>query len=136
MKLSVKVSCLARKLGMGSYLAVARGSSEPPYFLHLVYKPKGKAKKRIGLVGKGITFDSGGLSLKPPQHMETMKMDMAGAATVLAIFKVLPRLKVRAEVHGVTPLTYNMPGPDALKPGDIVKAMNGKSIEILNTDAA
>jgi leucyl aminopeptidase len=125
----------AAKLGMGSYLGVGRGSAQPPYFLHLVYKPKKKSKKRIGLVGKGVTFDSGGLSLKPPVHMETMKMDMAGAATVLGVFKALPHLNVKAEVHGFTPLTYNMPGPDAVKPGDVLRAMNGKTIEVLNTDA-
>ncbi len=125
----------ARELGMGSYLSVARGSSVEPAFVHLAYKPKG-AKKKLGLVGKGITFDSGGLSLKVPStHMETMKCDMAGAASVLAVFKVLARLKVKAEVHGFCAFTYNMPGPDATKPGDVVKAMNGKTIEILNTDA-
>ncbi len=125
----------AQKLGMGSYLSVARGSDAPPYFLHFTYKPKGKAKKKIALVGKGVTFDSGGLSLKPPGAMETMKCDMAGAGTVLGVMRVVSRLKVKAEVHGITPLTYNMPGPDAIKPGDIVKASNGKTIEILNTDA-
>ncbi|TPW18762.1 MAG: leucyl aminopeptidase, partial [Elusimicrobia bacterium] len=88
----------AEKLGMGSYLSVARGSDVPPCFVHLVYKPKG-AKRKIGLVGKGITFDSGGLSLKPPQSMEDMKMDMAGAALVLGVFKVIERLKIKAEVH-------------------------------------
>src|SRR5581483_6318130 len=90
----------AQKLGMGCFLAVARGSSAEPVMLHLIYKPKGAAKRKLGLVGKGITFDSGGLSLKPPQHMETMKMDMAGAATVLGVFKALPKLKPRAEIHG------------------------------------
>jgi len=125
----------AKKLGMGSYLAVARGSDVPPYFLHFTYKPKGKAKKKIALVGKGVVFDSGGLSLKPPGAMETMKCDMAGAATVLGVMRVVSRLKIKAEVHGITPLTYNMPGPDAIKPGDIVKASNGKTVEILNTDA-
>lgn len=124
----------ARKLGMGSFLSVARGSTVPPRFVHLSYKPKG-AKKKIALVGKGITFDSGGLSLKPPQSLEEMKLDMAGAASVLAVFKVIARLKPKCEVHGVCAFTYNMPGPDATKPGDIVKAMNGKTIEILNTDA-
>lgn len=124
----------ALELGMGSFLGVARGSSVEPAFIHLTYKPKG-SKKKIALVGKGITFDSGGLSLKPPASMETMKCDMGGAATVLALFKVLPKLKIKAEVHGLCPVTYNMPGPDALKPGDIVRAMNGKTIEVLNTDA-
>ncbi|MBI3551369.1 MAG: leucyl aminopeptidase [Elusimicrobia bacterium] len=125
----------AQKLGMGSFLAVARGSSAEPVMLHLTYKPKGGARRKVGLVGKGITFDSGGLSLKPPQSMETMKCDMAGAASVLSVFKALPKLKPRAEVHGVCAFTYNMPGPDAIKPGDVVRASNGKSIEILNTDA-
>ncbi len=125
----------AQELGMGAFLSVARGSSVEPAFLHLVYRPKGRLRKRVGLVGKGITFDSGGLSLKPPQSMETMKMDMAGAASVLGVFKVLPRLKPRAEVQGFCALTYNMPGPDATKPGDVIRAMNGKTIEILNTDA-
>lgn len=124
----------AQTLGMGSYLSVARGSSAPPCFVHLSYKPKG-AKRKIGLVGKGITFDSGGLSLKPAQSMEDMKMDMAGAAAVLAVFKILPRWGVKAEVHGICAFTYNMPGPDATKPGDVVRAMNGKTIEVLNTDA-
>ena len=124
----------AAKLGMGSFLSVARGSSLPPCLVHLAYRPKG-AKRKAGLVGKGITFDSGGLSLKPPQSMEEMKMDMAGAAIILSIFKVLPRLGVKTEVHGFCAFTYNMPGPDATKPGDVARAMNGKTIEILNTDA-
>jgi leucyl aminopeptidase len=124
----------AAELGMGSFLGVARGSAVEPVMIHLTYAPKG-AKKKIALVGKGITFDSGGLSLKPAQSMETMKLDMAGAATVLAVFKALPKLKVKAEVHGICAVTYNMPGPDAYKPGDILKAMNGKTIEVLNTDA-
>lgn len=125
----------AKELGMGALLGVSRGSAQPPALVHLVYSPKAGAKKKVALVGKGITFDSGGLSLKPPQAMETMKMDMAGAATVLALFKVLPRLKIRAEVHGLAALAYNMPGHDAMKPGDVVRAMNGKTIEVLNTDA-
>ena len=124
----------AEKLGMGSFLGVARGSSVEPVFIHLAYKPRG-AKKKIGLVGKGVTFDSGGLSLKPPQHMETMKCDMAGAASVLAVTRALPRLKPKVEVHGYCACTYNMPGPDALKPGDVIRALNGKTIEVLNTDA-
>ena len=124
----------AEELGMGSFLGVARGSAEPPVMAHLVYKPK-SAKKKVAFVGKGIVFDSGGLSLKPPQSMETMKMDMAGAASVLALFKILPRLAPKVEVHGVVAFTYNMPGPDAVKPGDVLRASNGKTIEVLNTDA-
>jgi leucyl aminopeptidase len=125
----------AEEHGMGALLGVGRGSSHEPKMLHLVYKPKTRTKRRIALVGKGVLFDSGGLCLKPREGMEEMKSDMAGAAVVLALFKVLSRLKVRAEVHGIAPLVYNMPGCDAYKPGDVLKAMNGKTIEILNTDA-
>ncbi len=124
----------AEKMGMGSFLGVARGSSEPPVMVHMIYKPKG-AKKKVAIVGKGVTFDSGGLSLKPAQSMEEMKCDMAGAAAVIAVFKVIARLKPAAEVHGIFAATYNMPGPDAYKPGDVLTAMNGKTIEVWNTDA-
>jgi leucyl aminopeptidase len=122
------------RLGMGALLGVSRGSAQPGAFVHLSYRGPG-AKRKIGLLGKGITFDSGGLSLKPPAGMETMKRDMAGAAAVLAVLKVLPRLKPKLEVHGFCAFSYNMPGPDALKPGDVVRAMNGRTIEVLNTDA-
>jgi leucyl aminopeptidase len=123
------------ELGMGALLGVGRGAAQPPKLLHLVYRPQGKAAKRVALVGKGVLFDSGGLSLKPAAGMETMKCDMAGAATVLGLFKILPRLGVSAEVHGLAPLAYNLPGPDACKPGDVLRAKNGKTIEVLNTDA-
>jgi len=125
----------AAELGMGAFLGVARGSAQPPMMVHMVYKPKADTKKRVALVGKGITFDSGGLSLKPPQAMEEMKCDMAGAASVLGVFKIIARLQPKAEVHGIFAAAYNMPGPDALKPGDVLKAMNGKTIEVWNTDA-
>lgn len=125
----------AEEMGMGSFLGVARGSAQPPYMVHMVYKPKAATKKRVALVGKGVTFDSGGLSLKPAASMEDMKCDMAGAASVLAVFKVIARLQPKAEVHGIIAATYNMPGPDAYKPGDVLKAMNGKTIEVFNTDA-
>ncbi len=125
----------AEKLGMGSFLGVARGSAQPPVMVHMIYKPKTGGKKRVCLVGKGVTFDSGGLSLKPAQSMEEMKCDMAGAASVIAAFKVIARLQPKAEVHGIFAATYNMPGPDAYKPGDVLKAMNGKTIEVWNTDA-
>jgi leucyl aminopeptidase len=125
------------KLGMGAFLAVAAGSDEDPHFMHLIYRPKGGAKrmKKIVLVGKGITFDSGGLSLKPSEAMETMKGDMAGAAAVLGVFSVLDDLGIQAEVHGLIAACENMPSGKAMRVGDIVTAMNGKSIEILNTDA-
>ena len=123
------------KIGMGAFLAVARGSVEPPCFIHLIYRPAGKPQGRIALVGKGITFDSGGLSLKTAQGMETMKDDMSGAATVLAIFRALPELQVPYEVHGIAAVTENMPSGSADKPGDVAKTLCGKTIEILNTDA-
>ncbi|KKS41407.1 MAG: putative cytosol aminopeptidase [Candidatus Gottesmanbacteria bacterium GW2011_GWB1_43_11] len=122
----------AKKLGMNAYLAVARGSAEAPKFIKLTYKG---GKKKVVLAGKAITFDTGGLSLKDAKNMETMKMDMAGAAAVLGVFKVLPSLKPKVTVIGLIAATENMPGSKASKPGDVVIALNGKSIEILNTDA-
>lgn len=122
------------RMGAGGLLGVGRGSAHPPVMVHLHYKPA-RARARIALVGKGVTFDSGGLSLKPADGMMTMKYDMAGAAIVMAVFWALKRLRPDVEVHGVTPLTENMPGPAAYKPGDVVRAMNGKTIEVLNTDA-
>jgi leucyl aminopeptidase len=135
--ISVKVldAAACAELGMGALLGVGRGAAQAPKLLHLVYKPKAKPRRRVALVGKGILFDSGGLSLKPAAGMETMKCDMAGAATVLGLFKILPRLDVKAEIHGLAPIAYNLPGPDAYKPGDVLRAKNGKTIEVLNTDA-
>lgn len=125
-----------KKLGMGAFELVAKGSDEPPYLIHLSYKPQGKADKKIALVGKGITFDSGGLSLKPAASMELMKMDMAGAAAVLATFKAIAELKdLNIEVHGFIPTCENMPSARSSKPGDIVTTMNGKTVEVNNTDA-
>jgi len=124
-----------KKMGAGGLLGVNIGSALPPYLIHLHYKPAGKAKKSVAIVGKGITFDSGGLSLKPAGSMETMKMDMAGAAAVLGVFSQLSKLKPNVEVHGIIATTENMPGGRAYKPGDVLKAMNGKTMEVLNTDA-
>lgn len=121
-------------MGMGALLGVNRGSAEPPLLIHLQYK-NSDAKRKIAFVGKGITFDSGGLSLKPAEAMETMKMDMAGAASILGVFKAISKLKVNAEVHGILAVTENMPGGKAYKPGDVLKTMSGKTIEVLNTDA-
>jgi len=123
------------EMKMGALLGVNRGSVEPPVFIHLNYKPAKESKKSIALVGKGITFDSGGLSLKSAQSMETMKMDMAGAASILGVFRALPSLRPRVEIHGILAVTENMPGGKAYKPGDVLRAMNGKTIEVLNTDA-
>lgn len=122
-----------KKLGMEAILGVARGSDEEPKFIKLSYK--GGGGKTVCLVGKGITFDTGGLSLKPASGMETMKLDMAGAAAILGVFSVLSVLKPNVNVVGLIAATENMPGPKAVKPGDVVRAMNGKTIEILNTDA-
>ncbi len=120
------------KLGMGALAGIARGSEESAKFIKLEYR---HGKKKVIIVGKGITFDSGGLSLKPQDSMETMKMDMAGAAAILAIFSVIAKLRPKVDLIGLIPATENMPSGKAIKPGDIVKAYNGKTIEVLNTDA-
>lgn len=123
------------KLGMGSLLSVSRGSSEPAYLIHLVYKPAKKAKRKICLVGKGLTFDSGGISLKPGARMDEMKYDMSGGAAVLGTFHALATLNPDVEVHGLVPTSENMPDASSVKPGDVVTASNGLTIEVLNTDA-
>ena len=123
------------KLKMGLLLGVARGSVEPPRLLHLTYKPKGKSKGRVALVGKGLTFDSGGISIKPSAKMDEMRYDMSGAGAVLGVFHALRSLDVPWEVHGVCVCSENMPGGRATKPGDIHTAMNGMTVEVLNTDA-
>jgi leucyl aminopeptidase len=123
------------KIGMNAFLAVDRGSHEPLKFIHLVYKPKTKTKEKIALVGKGLTFDSGGLNIKTGDSMYQMKIDMAGAATVLGIFSVLEQFNIKAEVHGLIAACENMPSDKAMRPGDIVRNLQGKSIEIWNTDA-
>lgn len=125
-----------KKLGMGAFELVAQGSDQPAYLIHLSYKPKGKADKKVALVGKGITFDSGGLSLKTAGGMETMKMDMAGAAAVIATMKAIAELgDLPVQVDAFVPTCENMPSGRSSKPGDIVTAMNGKTIEVNNTDA-
>ena len=122
------------KMGMNAYLAVARGSANPPRFIHLTYRPK-KAKKEIALVGKGLTFDSGGLNIKPGDYMRWMKSDKAGACAVLGIFKAIGELKPDVAVHGVIAAAENMPDGKSYRPDDIIVAKNGVSIEIGNTDA-
>ena len=122
------------KLGMGSFLGVARGAKEPPRFIVLKYNAP-KSKKTVALVGKGVTFDSGGLSLKTAGGMEHMKYDMSGAAIVLGAMQVIGQLKPAVSVLCVVPATENMPGSNALHPGDVLIAMNGKTIEVNNTDA-
>jgi len=122
-----------KKEGMGALLAVAQGSAEEPRFIALEYK--GGAGAPVVLVGKGVTFDSGGISIKPAQSMEDMKYDMSGAAAVLGTFEVLGRLKPKINVVGLIPATENLPSGTAVKPGDVVKSHLGKTIEIINTDA-
>lgn len=124
----------AQHLGLGAFLGVARGAQEPPKFIVLKYSHE-KPVKSIAIVGKGITFDSGGLSLKTATGMEHMKYDMSGAAAVLALFRVLAVTKPKLTVYGVAAATENMPGANALHPGDVLTALNGKTIEVNNTDA-
>ena len=125
-----------QKLGMGAYLAVAQGSNEPPKFIEITYTPKGKIKKHIALVGKGVTFDSGGLSLKPSKAMEMMKEDMSGAAAMLGVMKAISEIKPKGiKITMVIAATENMPNGNAYRPGDVITAMNGKTIEVNNTDA-
>ena len=120
---------------LAGLLAVNRGSQEEPKFIVMHYKPLRRARKKIALVGKGITFDSGGLSLKPSKSMETMKLDMAGGAAIIATMSRLPYLRPDIEVTGYVPTTDNLPGANAQKPGDVICYLNGKTIEVLNTDA-
>jgi leucyl aminopeptidase len=123
------------RMGMGTLLSVARGSDQPPALIQLTYRPKDKAKRKVGLAGKGITFDSGGLNLKPGDSMLNMKDDMSGAAAVLATMRALGKLKPKLEVIAMLAVSENMPGPKASKPGDVVQAYNKKTVEIANTDA-
>lgn len=123
-----------RRMGMNGLLAVNAGSVHEPQFLVMEYHPR-NPKKKVVLVGKGITFDSGGLGIKPGKGMLTMKEDMTGAATVLATLRAAALLKLPYHLIGIAPLTENMPGNNAYKPGDILKTYNGKTMEILHTDA-
>lgn len=122
------------KMEMGAFLAVGKGSCENPKFIHMKYSPA-NPKKKIALIGKGITFDSGGLDIKPPSSMLTMKDDMSGAACVLSIMNTLKQFNPNVEVHGIIAACENMPGCAAYKPGDILTAKNKKTIEVDNTDA-
>lgn len=121
-------------MGMGAFLAVGKGSSEFPKFIHMKYTPS-HPKKKIALIGKGITFDSGGLDIKPASSMLTMKDDMSGAACVLSVMNTLKLFNPNVEVHGIIAACENMPGCSAYKPGDILTAKNKKTIEVDNTDA-
>jgi len=135
----LKIEVLDRKqieaLGMGSFLAVAQGSDEPPKFIVMHYHGAAKTQAPLVLVGKGITFDSGGISLKPGAEMDEMKFDMGGAASVVGAMCAVAQLKPKANVIGVIAACENMPSGRALKPGDVVKSLSGQTIEVLNTDA-
>ena len=135
----LKIEVLDRKrieaLGMGSFLSVARGSDEAPRFIVMHYQGAAKTAKPLVLVGKGITFDSGGISLKPGGEMDEMKFDMGGAASVVGAMRAVSQLKPAINVIGVIVACENMPSGKALKPGDVVTSMSGQTIEVLNTDA-
>jgi leucyl aminopeptidase len=125
-----------RQLGMGSLLGVAQGSAEEPVLIIVRYKPVQPAEGvHLGLVGKGVTFDTGGISIKPAEGMEKMKYDMAGGAAVLGAMRAIARLKPSVPVTALVPAVENMPGDKAQRPGDIVTTLNGKTVEVLNTDA-
>ncbi len=124
-----------QKLGMGSLLGVAKGSHQPPRFIILEYKGGKKKDAPIAIVGKAVTFDTGGISLKPSANMDEMKMDMSGGAVTIGTLQAVAALKLKINVVGLIPSTENMPGGSAIKPGDILTAMSGKTIEVLNTDA-
>jgi leucyl aminopeptidase len=124
------------KLGMGALLGVAQGSAEPPALIVIRYKPTNpKSKDHLGLVGKGVTFDTGGISIKPSEGMEKMKYDMSGGAAMIGAMQAIAQLKPSVAVTAFVPCVENMPGSRAQRPGDIVTAMSGKTIEVLNTDA-
>jgi leucyl aminopeptidase len=125
-----------RQLGMGALLGVAQGSAEPPALIVLRYKPAAASTKdHLGLIGKGVTFDTGGISIKPSDGMEKMRYDMAGGAAVIGAMRAIAQLKPSIPVTALVPTVENMPGSKAQRPGDIVKSLSGKTIEVLNTDA-
>jgi leucyl aminopeptidase len=124
-----------RAKGMGSLLGVSQGSDEPATLSVLSYKGDPSSSDVLALVGKGITFDSGGISIKPADNMHEMKYDMSGGAGVIAAMYAIGKLAPKINVIGLIPASENLPGPRAVKPGDILKAMNGKTIEVINTDA-
>jgi len=124
-----------QKLKMGALLGVAQGSQQPPKFVVLRYKGDDSTEQALGLLGKGVTFDSGGISIKPSENMGDMKGDMAGAATVIAALRCIAQLKPKINVTALAPVTENLPSSTALKPGDILTSLSGKTIEIISTDA-
>ena len=136
LKLDVLERAQCEQFGMGAYLGVAKASDLPPKFIHLTYTPDGPPKRKIAIIGKGLTFDSGGLNLKPSgSGIEMMKIDMGGAAAVLGAAKAIGQIKPNVEVHFISAATENMVSGHAMRPGDILTASNGKTIEVNNTDA-
>ena len=135
MKLTVFDRDKFTKMGMGAFAGVALGTGEPPKFILLEYKGGKSDEKPVGLVGKGLTFDSGGISIKPSAGMDEMKFDMCGGGVVLGVMKAVAQLKPKINIVAAIPATENMNGEKAYKPGDILTAYNGKTIEVLNTDA-
>jgi leucyl aminopeptidase len=123
------------KKGMKLIVAVGQGSARPPHFVHMTYRPKGAAKKKLVFVGKGLTFDSGGVCIKPAPGMEEMKGDMGGAANIIALMAAITAVKPQVEVHGLIGCAENMPDGWAYRPGDIFGSLDGKMVEIINTDA-
>ena len=135
-KILEQSDCEQFEQGMGAYLGVGQASDIPPKFIHLTYKPSGTAQRKVAIVGKSVTFDSGGLNLKPSgSGIETMKMDMGGGAATLGAAKAIAQLKPDVEVHFICAATENMISGKAIHPGDVLKAANGKTIEVNNTDA-
>ncbi|MDO8616639.1 MAG: leucyl aminopeptidase [Dehalococcoidia bacterium] len=124
-----------RELGMGALLGVGVGSAQPPCFIILRYRGRPDSDQTIGLIGKGITFDSGGISIKPAAGMEAMKGDMSGGAAIISAMWALGKLRPAVNVTGLVPAAENMPSGSAIRPGDVLRAMNGKTIEVINTDA-
>jgi leucyl aminopeptidase len=134
-KVSVRGAAEMKRLGMGALLGVAQGSSEPPRLIAIEYSGGRKGHKPVVIVGKGVTFDSGGISIKPAQAMDEMKFDMCGAASVLGTLAAAAEMQLARNIVGIVPATENLPSSSALKPGDVLTSMSGRTVEILNTDA-
>lgn len=134
-KVTVMGEPFMKRLGMNALLSVARGSNEPPKLIAMEYNGGTKREKPVVLVGKGITFDSGGISIKPADRMEEMKSDMAGGSAVIGILMAIADLRLPVNVVGIIPATENLPGGRAYKPGDVLQSMSGKTIEVISTDA-
>jgi leucyl aminopeptidase len=135
LKVTIWDKARIKKEKMGGLLSVARGSSEEPRFIIMEYKGAAASKKPVCFVGKGLTFDTGGISIKPSAGMEEMKYDMCGGANVIGTMLAIAKLGLKINAVGLVPSTENMPGPEATKPGDVFVARNGKTVEVFNTDA-